>query len=139
MFNLSSLACEPQEDRKYFELLDPAAASFTFQTLADGKADQYLAAIFEGTLARNKRLKGSATLTSIEDAYEQGAGVWVTDGTGRKIDRARARCLVRVRRPQGWQNAPVISSCAFNGRRDLTQCSGGQLLEESQQLRNVRP
>jgi hypothetical protein len=33
----------------YFELLDPSAASFTFQTFADGKRDPGLAAIFEGT------------------------------------------------------------------------------------------
>jgi hypothetical protein len=110
---------------RYFELLDPSAASFTFQTFADGKADQYLAAIFEGTLARNKRLKGSATLTSIEDAYEQGAGVWVTvnetDGTGRKIEnivRVRA-VMVRVRRCEGWPKVPGISACAFDNRRDV--------------------
>jgi hypothetical protein len=112
---------------RYFELLDPSAASFTFQTFADGKADQYLAAIFEGTLARNKRLKGSATLTSIEDAYEQGAGVWVTvnetDGTGRKIENiVRVRAAVRVRRCQGRQNAPGISGCAFYGRVELNAC-----------------
>jgi hypothetical protein len=74
--------------QNYFELLDPNATSFTFQTFADGKANPDLAAIFEGTLAINRRLKGSTPLRSIEDAYEQGAGVWVTvnmtDGTGRK-------------------------------------------------------
>jgi hypothetical protein len=40
---------------RYFELLDPSAASFTFQTFADGKAKPDLAAIFEGTLAINRR------------------------------------------------------------------------------------
>jgi hypothetical protein len=78
------------ETKRYFELLDPNATSFTFQTFADGNIDPRLAAIFEGTPAINRRLKGSATLTSIEDAYKQGAGVWVTvnetDGTGRKIE-----------------------------------------------------
>jgi hypothetical protein len=81
--------------QNYFELLDPNATSFTFQTFGDGKNLGHLAAVFEGTLAINRRLKGSATLTSIEDAYEQGAGVWVTvnetDGTGRKIEN-----IVRV-------------------------------------------
>jgi hypothetical protein len=35
------------EAKKYFELLDPSAASFTFQTFADGKTDPDLVAIFE--------------------------------------------------------------------------------------------
>jgi hypothetical protein len=44
---------------RYFELLDPSATSFTFQTFADGKAKPDLAAIFEGTLAINRRLKAA--------------------------------------------------------------------------------
>jgi hypothetical protein len=62
----------------YFELLDPSAASFTFQTFADGKRDPGLAAIFEGTLAHNKRLKGSPTLMSIEEAYKRGGAPELT-------------------------------------------------------------
>jgi hypothetical protein len=54
--------------QKYLGLLDRSATSFTFQTFGDGKNLRHLAAVFEGTLAINRRLKGSTTLTSIEDA-----------------------------------------------------------------------
>ena len=70
----SQVALSNSEAKKYFDLLDPTATSFTFQTFADGNTDPHLAAVFEGTLALNKRLKGSAKLASIDDAYKQGAG-----------------------------------------------------------------
>src|SRR4051794_34393958 len=95
----------PQQ--RYFALLDPNASSFTFQTFDDGQNRRWLAAVFEGLLALNKRLNGSAQLASIGDAYDQGSGVWVTvnetDGTGRKAEN-----IVRVRAV--W--------CEFDGAKD---------------------
>jgi RepB DNA-primase from phage plasmid len=95
------------EHNKYFELLDPNASSFTFQTFGDGNKLGHLVAVFEGTLALNKRLKGGAKLASIDNAYKQGAGVWATvnetDGTGRKIEN-----ILRVRAV--W--------CEFDGAKD---------------------
>ena len=103
--NLARL--EHVSSAKVLELLDPTATSFTFQTFGDGNTLGHLVGVFEGTLALNKRLKGGVKLTSLDDAYKQGAGVWVTvnetDGTGQKIAN-----ILRVRAV--W--------CEFDGAKD---------------------
>jgi hypothetical protein len=99
MINDPSKLAPKEQLALYLRTLDPAATAFTFQTFDDnekrkGGKDKLLAGIYQGMPEKHSKLTGR--FDKLGQAYEAGAGVWVTVNPQNGKGRSKA-CTTRIR------------------------------------------